>query len=104
MDVLKRIEELKEERGWSNYKLSRESGINASTLSAMFKKNNFPTLPTIEALCKGFGISVSAFFIESKEQHYILTEEQKDVLRLFSALSKTQKEKVCIYMQGLLDK
>ena len=47
-DVLQKIKELMEERGWSLYKLAKESGIPYSSLNSLFQKNNQPTITTLE--------------------------------------------------------
>mgnify|MGYP002383622769 CR=1 FL=1 len=61
MDIQKRIKDLMEERGWTDYRLAMESGLSHSTVSNMFKRNNAPTIPTLEAICKAFGITLSQF-------------------------------------------
>jgi len=40
MDILERILQLREEKGWSEYKLSVESGIPQSTISSWFRKKS----------------------------------------------------------------
>lgn len=39
-DVLKRIKEILDEKGWTLYKLSKETGIPYSSLNSLFNKNN----------------------------------------------------------------
>lgn len=58
MDILDRIKQLKDERGWSNYKLAKEAHISEGSLNNMFRLNNQPTIPTLEAICRGLGISL----------------------------------------------
>ena len=43
MDVLNRILELRGEKGWSEYRLSVESGIPQSTISSWFRKKAQPS-------------------------------------------------------------
>lgn len=64
MDAQKRIRKLMEERGWTDYRLAKESGLSRSTVTNMFNRNNVPTLPTLEAVCKAFGITLTQFFSE----------------------------------------
>ena len=54
MDAQKRIKQLMEERGWTDYRLVKESGLSHSTVTNMFNRNNAPTLPTLEAVCGAF--------------------------------------------------
>ena len=48
MDVLQRIRELMEERGWSSYRLAVASGLSQSTIANMFRRNTVPSIPTLE--------------------------------------------------------
>lgn len=90
MDIQKRIKDLMEERGWTDYRLAMESGLSHSTVSNMFKRNNAPTIPTLEAICKAFGITLSQFFAEGEEA-VILTDEQREIFATWSLLSPKQK-------------
>lgn len=90
MDIQKRIKDLMEERGWTDYRLAMESDLSHSTVSNMFKRNNAPTIPTLEAICKAFGITLSQFFAEGEEA-VILTDEQREIFATWSLLSPKQK-------------
>lgn len=90
MDIQKRIKDLMKERGWTDYRLAMESGLSHSTVSNMFKRNNAPTIPTLEALCKAFGITLSQFFAEGKES-VTLTDEQCEIFAKWSLLNQKQK-------------
>jgi transcriptional regulator with XRE-family HTH domain len=91
MDVLVRIKELKDERGWSNYKLAKAAGISEGSLNNLFRLNNQPTMQTLEAICKGFGISLSQFFAIGDEPIQ-LNAEQREMLDVWNTLTKEQKE------------
>ena len=68
MEILERINNLKNERGWSIYKLAEESGITQSTLANMFSRKTMPSISTLKQLCDAFGISLAQFFdYESKD-------------------------------------
>ena len=89
MDVLDKIRCLLSERGWSVYKLSEQSGVAQSTLSNMFNRCNLPSVTTLEAICKGFGITLSEFF-SNEEEMIALDAERKQLL---SALTVFQQSK-----------
>ncbi len=99
-DSLKRIQELCSERKWSYYQLAKVSGIAYSTLSTMINKHNAPSLPTLQKLCAGFGISITDFF-EPDRSSSLLTKEQAECLSLFTALSPKDKELAIAYLKGL---
>lgn len=100
MDILEKITQLKDERGWSYYKLAKQANIPQSTLSNLFNRENSPTMATLTAICCAFGISLAQFFSDVTDS--TLTDEQNSLLQDWSLLSKPQKEKVMIYIKGLL--
>ena len=59
-----RIRQLMDERGWTIYRLAQESGLSQTTISNIFKRNNQPSLPTVNAICEACGITLAQFFAE----------------------------------------
>ena len=100
IDPLERIQELCDERGWSYYQLSKASGIAYSTLSTMLNKHNMPSLPTLQKLCQGFGISVTDFF-EPDRSRSGLTEDQAECLSLYTSLSTADRQLAMAFLKGL---
>ncbi|MCL2852742.1 MAG: helix-turn-helix domain-containing protein [Defluviitaleaceae bacterium] len=90
MDISDRIKQLSKERGWTNYRLAKESNVPQATVNNLFRLNNQPTVPTLESLCNGFGITLSQFFAEGDEA-VILSEEQREMLKVWDTLNKEQK-------------
>ena len=90
MDAQKRIKELMEERGWTDYRLAKEANLSHSTVTNMFNRNNAPTLPTLESVCKAFGITLAQFFAEGDEPVQ-LTEEQRILFSRWNPLTDEQK-------------
>lgn len=89
LDAQKQIKKLMEERGWTDYRLAKESGLSHSTVTNMFNRNNAPTLPTLEAVCAAFGITLAQFFAEGNPLE--LTEEQQTLYAKRSSLSNKQR-------------
>lgn len=89
MEAQKRIRQLMEERNWTDYRLAKESGLSHSTVTNMFHRNNAPTLPTLEAVCAAFGITLAQFFTEGNSPE--MTEEQRTLFAKWSALKEDQK-------------
>ena len=90
MDVNKKIEKLRFQRGWSTYELAQESGITQSTLTSMIKRGNAPKIDTLECVCEAFGITLAQFFMED-EQIDLLSKNEKELLSLFRSLSEVKK-------------
>lgn len=100
MDILHKITQLKEERGWSSYRLAKEANIPQSTISNLYNRDNSPSLSTLISICDAFGITPSQFFSDITDAS--LTEDQNNLLHCWVRLDRNQKEKVMIYMKGLL--
>lgn len=66
-DVLGRITELKEERGWTSYRLAKNADIPQSSLATWYSKKISPPVDAIEKICRACDVSLSEFFDENKE-------------------------------------
>ena len=92
MNVTERIEQLLAQRGWSVYRLGKESGLSQSTLAHVFRKDSEPTISTLETICKALGMTLSQFFAEG--DFIALTAEQRDILDKWVTLTEEQKQLV----------
>ena len=90
MDTLARLRQLLNDRGWTEYRLSKECGLAQSTIGNIYRRNVNPSLDTLETICKGFGITLSQFFAEGEVVE--LTPELKEVFENWISLSPRQKE------------
>lgn len=90
-NILEEIDRLRKERGWSEYELAKYSGLTQSTISTWYRKNQTPTIQTLDKICKGLGITLSQFFAETGDA-VSLTPEQQDILNHWSALNPRQRE------------
>ncbi len=92
MDTQKRLRQLLDERGWTEYRLSKVCGLSESTLANIFRRNTLPSISTLEAICKGFGITLSQFFAE--DDMVEMTPEMKDLFDSWVSLTPQQKSAV----------
>ena len=91
MNVNKKIDELRFQRGWSVYELAQEAGITQSTLTSLIKRGNPPKIDTLECICDAFGITLAQFFIEDEELE-VLSKREKEIITLFRKLPDTKKK------------
>ena len=89
MDVHEKLQHLLDERGWTKYQLARKCGLSDATIANIFHRNTMPSIPTLEAICQGYGITLSQFFAEGEMVE--LTSELKEVFDCWAALSPEQK-------------
>jgi len=90
VDVRQRLLDLQQQRGWSDYKIAKEAGLSPNTVSNIYRRGNTPSLVTLEALCKAFGITVAQFFSEGNMIE--VTPDLKALFDKWTALSSEQKE------------
>lgn len=87
-DVLKKITELRESRGWSTYHLAKLSNIPQSTIATWYQKNLYPPIDKIEILCSTFGITLADFFYSAEQPS---TNEQEELLKKWNLLTESEK-------------
>ena len=90
MDVNERIKALMRERGWTPYRLANESGLSDATVGNLFRRNTVPSMPTLETICRGLGITLSQFFAEGEMVE--LTPELKELFDDWVNLTADQKQ------------
>lgn len=102
--TLIRIQELCKQRGWSLYKLAKESDIAYSSLNNIFIRNTQPTIPTLEKICDGFGIKLSEFFADcpsTSEPVTVLSTEEEKLINIYRSISKNNKKLLEEFMNYL---
>ncbi len=92
MDTHERLRQLLAERGWSVYRLAVNCGLSESTLANIFKRNTVPSVATLDAICNGFGITLSQFFAENEMVE--LTPELKELFDNWVNLTIEQKSAI----------
>ena len=93
MNVKEKLTSILKNRGWSYYHLAKESNIAWSTIRNMFDRGTEPTLPTLEAICHGLGITLSELLTDDVSDQ--LTPEQRELLENWEKLDDEDK-KLCL--------
>jgi len=99
MDTHARLRELMRKRGWTAYRLAKESGLSESTLANIFKRNTVPSITTLETICAAFGISLAQFFAENEMVE--LTPELKKLFDHWVSLTLEQKQAALQMLQAM---
>lgn len=76
--------------GWTDYRLAEEAGLSCSTVTNMFNRSNAPTLPTLEAVCKAFGITLSQFFLDFEDNETL--REQRLLFSKWNTFTPEQRK------------
>ena len=91
INVLDEIIKQRLRRNWSEYELSNRSGLTQSTISNWYRKKQMPTIPILDKVCQGLGMTLSEFFAETDDV-IALTPEQRELLDNWAALTPKQRE------------
>ncbi|MDE7478277.1 MAG: helix-turn-helix domain-containing protein, partial [Lachnospiraceae bacterium] len=102
-DVINRIQYFLEYKHWSLYKLAKEAGMPYASLSNIFNRKTVPSIPTLDRICKGFGINLAAFFEYDKNPIELkgLSAAEQDIINSYRVLSVKDKELLTAYLDGL---
>lgn len=90
MDTHERLRQLLNERGWTEYRLAKNCGLSESTIANIYRRNTVPSLATLEAICKGFGITMAQFFAEGEMVE--ISPELKELFENWVNLTTEQKK------------
>ena len=99
MDIHARLKKLLNERGWTEYKLAKTCGLSESTIANIFRRNTMPSIPTLEAICNGFNITLSQFFADAEMVE--LSPDLKELFDNYISLTPEQKKSVLQLMQTM---
>lgn len=100
-DVLGRINELRNARKWSVYKLAQLSGIPQSTIATWYQKNLCPPIDKLEMICNTFDISLAEFF--STDSSVAVNQKQMEIINKWELLSPKQKLAIHQIMDAFID-
>lgn len=89
MDVNERLKRLLERHGWTMYELAKRANLADSTIANIYKRNTVPSIVTLEAICKAFGITLSQFFAEGEPVE--LSPELQQLFNEWLELTPDQK-------------
>lgn len=101
IDVLERIRLYRLERKWTEYQLAEKSGLPQSTISSWYRKQQIPTLPSLEKICAAFNVTLSQFLAKENEDTATLTGAQSTLLYYYDMLSKAQQAIVLELIQHM---
>ena len=88
--LLARITQCREARGWTEYQLAEHSGVPQSTISSWFRGSK-PTIPPLKKICDALDITLSQLFAQDGEA-VVLTPSQKEILKQWVRLDSAQQQ------------
>lgn len=103
INVLERIEQIRLSRNWSEYELSRRSGLPQTTINTWYRKQQIPTLPSLEKLSEAFGITLSELLADDNDPME-LTEQDHQLLSFFHCLKPEQQKSLIQFLKTLTNR
>lgn len=97
LNTLERLRQLLTERGWTEYRLSKECGLSQSTIGNIFRRNTTPSLETLSIICSAFGLTLSQFFADGEVVE--LTPDLRELFSCWVSLSPEQKSALLSLLQ-----
>ena len=94
INVLERIMQYRLERNWTEYQLAEKSNLPQSTISSWYRKNQIPTIQSLDKICQAFNITLAQFFTEENSTPIVLTDKQKAIIDNFNKLNESQQKAV----------
>ena len=95
-----RLKQLRKAKGFSMYKLHKESGLSQGHISDLEKCINQPTIETLQRLLTPMGITLAEFFNEDGDVS-ILSEREKELVSGFRTLPDDKAELVLQMINAL---
>lgn len=92
IDIVGRINELADEKGWSGYELSKRTGISANAVYGWNRAESKPSLANILKICEAMDLSLEQFFCGTEK--YNLNEDERRLLNEWFALSELEKDAI----------
>ncbi len=99
METTEKIKQLLEQKGWSAYRLAKESELSESTIANIIKRNTVPSVTTLESICKGLHITMSQFFADGDLIE--VTENTKELIACWNTLSEEQRKIILLLLKNM---
>lgn len=101
IDILHQIESMRLKRSWSENELCRRANLSQSTVNTWYRKQQIPSLHSLEKISDALGISLSMLVAEEDNLTEV-TKEEVNFLQLFHQLTPTQQEAFLGFLQAML--
>lgn len=102
INVLERIEQMRLDRNWTEYELSKRADLPQTTINTWYRKQQVPTLHSLEKLSEAFGITLSQLLADNNDPMEI-SEMDREMLRLFNCLRPDQQKFLMKFLKSLTE-
>lgn len=93
-DIIARIADLADSKGWSLHRLCNESHIAYTDMNKLLRGNKMISLNNLQKICKAFDISLSQFFSFKQSLPDMIKESDWNMLESYMQLDDKYKRLV----------
>lgn len=90
MNIKKRIEELRQQKGISIYELTYKAELSENTIYHWYNERSSPSLSGLIAVCKALDITIEEFFNPKTKD--ALSPREAEIIELFSSFKADVQE------------
>ena len=101
MNLGERIQELREKKGLTRYRLTQITGISGHHIKGIEEGTRQPTIDTLEKMIVPLGITLAELFNDGDATY--LSDKEKQLIENFRTLSN-EKSEALLYMSEVLNK
>lgn len=102
MELGKRLQELREEKGMTRYRMTEITGISGQHIKGIEEGTRQPTVDTLRKMAVSLGVTLSELFNDNSETAY-LSEKEKQLIGNLRLLSD-EKADALVFLSEILKK
>ena len=87
MDIGKKIQTMRENKGLTRYRLTQMTGISGHHIKGIENGTRQPAIDTLQRLIEAMGFTMAEFFNEGSENNTYLTERERILLENFRLMN-----------------
>lgn len=103
-DIIARIDVIEKAKHITDYTICKRTGRRQGTLSTTRKRKTMPSIPTLEDICEGLGVTLSDFFAMDTIPVYEnqLNEDEAEVVKIMRSDAGRRAKALLKYTRYLL--
>ena len=86
MDVGKRLQEIRQKKHISVYRIAQDTGVSTSHINSIERGEKNPSVETLSRLIEPLGITMSEFFNDDLDVSY-LSNDEREVVEYYRTMS-----------------
>lgn len=102
MDIGKKIQTMRENKGLTRYRLTQMTGISGHHIKGIENGTRQPAIDTLQRLIEAMGFTMAEFFNEGSENNTYLTERERILLENFRLMNPEKADSLLAISKALV--